>query len=124
VGARGLTVRGRGGGKRHGVDERGCTGLRSELQERAREGGGPPDMGDEGLGPEGRGRRAERIGRDQGGGSNDAKTCAKYGRGLRESGSVEEAEVMLVGFRMRNGLRERLVRGLKESESHGKKAGG
>ena len=33
-------------------------------------------------------------------------------------------EVMLVGFRMRNGFRERLVTGLKERGYHGKKAGG
>jgi len=37
---------------------------------------------------------------------------------------VGEAEVMLVGFRIRNGFRERLVTGLKESGYHGKKAGG
>ena len=35
-----------------------------------------------------------------------------------------EAEVMLVGFRMRNRLRERLVKGLKERGYHGKKDGG
>jgi len=32
--------------------------------------------------------------------------------------------VMLVGFRMRNGFRERLVTELKESRYQGKKAGG
>ena len=31
-------------------------------------------------------------------GSNDGKTSAKYARGLWESRSVGEAEVMLVGF--------------------------
>jgi len=81
-------------------------------------------MGEERLGSVGRGGRAERIGRDEGSGSNDGKTSAEYVRGLRESGSVAEAEVMLVGFRMRNGFRERLVRGLKESGDDGKKAGG
>ena len=45
------------------------------------------------------------------------KTSAEYGRGLRESRSVEEAEVMLVGFRMRNGFRERLVKGVGERVS-------
>jgi len=48
---------------------------------------------------------------------------AEYARGLRESRSVGEAEVMLVGFQMRNGFRERLVTGLKERGYHGKKAG-
>jgi len=81
-------------------------------------------MGEEGLGSEGRGGRAKRIGRDEGRGSNDGKTSAEYVRGLRESGSVAEAEVMLVGFWMRNGFRERLLRGLKQRGYHGKKAGG
>jgi len=80
-------------------------------------------MGEEGLGSEGGGGRAEGIGRDEGRGSNDGKTSAKYARGRRQSGSVEAAEVMLVGFRMRNGFRERLVIGLKERGYHGKKAG-
>jgi len=117
VGAREQTVRGRGGGERHEVGEIGCRELRREPHERAREGGGPPDMGEEGLGLEGGGGRGERIGRDEGGGSNDGKTSAEYERGLRESGSMREAEVMLVGFRMRNGFRERLVMGLKERAS-------
>ena len=78
----------------------------------------------DGLGSEGGGGRAERVGRDEGGGSNDGKTSAKYARGLRESRSVGEAELMLVGFRMRNGFRERLVTGLKERGYHRKKAGG
>jgi len=64
------------------------------------------------------------VGRDEGGGSNDGKTSAEYARGLRESGSVGEPEVMLVGFRMRNAFRERLVTGLKERGNHGRKAGG
>jgi len=81
-------------------------------------------MGGDGLGSEGGGGRAERVGRYQGRGSNDRKTSAEYARGLRESRSVGEAEVMLVGFRMRNGFRERLVAGLKERGYHGKKAGG
>ena len=81
-------------------------------------------MGEEGLGSEGGGGRAEGIVRDEGGGSNNGKTSAEYARGLRESGSVAEAEVMLVGFRMRNGLMERLVTGLKERGYHGRKAGG
>jgi len=124
VGARKRTVRGRGGGQRHGVDEIGCGELRREPHEREREGGCPPDMGGDGLGSEGGGRRAEHVGRDEGGGSNDGKTSAEYARGLRESRSVAEAEVMLVGFRMRNGFRERFVTGLKERGYHGKKAGG
>jgi len=45
-------------------------------------------------------------------------------RELRESGSVGEADVMLVGFWMRNGFRERLVTGLKKRVYDGKKAGG
>jgi len=124
VGARERTVRGRGGGERHGVDEIGCGELRRELHERAREGGRPPDMGENGLASEAGGGRAERVGRDEGGGSNDGKTSAEYARGLRESRSVGEAEVILVGFRMRNGFREMLVTGLKQIRYHGKKAGG
>jgi len=109
---------------RHGVDEIGCGELRRERHERAREGGRPPDMGRDGLRSEGGGGRAERVGRDEGGGSNDGKTSAEYPRGLRESRSVEEAEGMLVGCRMRNGFRESSVTGLKERGYHGKKAGG
>jgi len=124
VGARERTVRGRGGGERHGVDEIGCGERRSEPHERAREGGCPLDMGGDRLGLEGGGGRPEHVGRDEGGGSNDGKTSAEYARGLRESMSVGEAEVMLVGFWMRNGFRERLVTGLKETGYHGKKAGG
>jgi len=74
-------------------------------------GGTPPDMGKDGLGSEGGGGRAERVGRDEGGGSNDGKMSAEYARGLRKSKSLEEAEVMLVGFWMRNRFRERLVTG-------------
>jgi len=122
VGARERTVRGRGGGERHGVDEIGYGELRREPHERAGEGGPPPDMGKDGLGSEGGGGRAQRIGGDEGGGSNDGKTSAEYARGHREFGSVGEAEVMLVGFRMRNGFRKRLVTGLKEKGYHGKKA--
>jgi len=122
VGARERTVRGRGGGERHGVEEIGCGELRRELHERAREGRRPPDMGGDGLGSEGGGERAERVGRDEGRGSNDGKTSAEYARGLRESRSVGEADVMLVGFRMRNGFRERLVMGLKERRYHGTSA--
>ena len=124
MGARELTVRGRGSGERHGVYEIGCGELRREPHERAREGGGPPDMGEEELGSEGGGGRAEHIGRDEGGGSNDGKMSAEYAKALRESGSVGEVEVMLVEFRMRNGFRVRLVTGLKETGYHGKKAGG
>jgi len=124
VGAREQTVRGRGGGERHGVDEIGCEELRREPQERARAGGCPPDMGGDGQGSESGGGRAERVGRDEGGGSNDGKTSAEYARGLRESRSVGEAVEILVGFRMRNGFRERLVTGLKERGYHGKQAGG
>jgi len=94
---------------------------RTKGQER---GGRPPDMGEDGLGSEGRGGRAERVRRDEGGGCNNGKTSAEYGRGLRESRSMGEAEVMLMGFRMRNGFRERLVTGLKERGYHRKKAGG
>ena len=117
-------VRGRGGGERHGVDEIGWGELRREPHERAREGGGPPDMGEEGLGSEGEGGRAEHIGRDEVGGSNHGKTSAEYVRGQREPRRVGEVEVMLVGFRMRNGFREGLVTGLKERGYHGLKAGG
>ena len=124
MGARERTVKGRGGGVRHGVDEIGCGELRREPHKRAREGGHPPDMGGDGLGSEGGRARAERVERDEGGGSNNGKTSAEYARGLRESRSVGEAEVMLVGCRMRNGFRERLVTGLKERGYHGKKAGG
>jgi len=118
VGASKRTVRGRGGGERHGVDEIGYGELRRKPHERAREGGLPPDMGGDGLGSEGGGGSAERVGRDEGGGSNDGKTSAEYARGLRESRSVGEAEVMLVWFRMRNGFRETLVTGLKEGGYH------
>jgi len=81
-------------------------------------------MGEEGLGSEGGGGRAERIRRHDGGGSNDGKTSTEYTTGLRESESVEEAEVMFVEFRMRNGFSERLVMGLKERGYHGMRAGG
>jgi len=101
------TVKARGGGERHGVDEIGCGELKRELHERAREAGHPPDMGEDTLGSEGRGGRAERVGRDERGGSNDGKTFAEYASGLRESRSVGEAQVMLGGFRMRNRFRER-----------------
>ena len=124
MGAHERTVRGPGGGERHGVDEIACGELRREPHERAREGGRPPDMGGDRLGSEGGGGRAEHVERDEGGGSNDGKTSAEYARGLRESRSVGDAEVMLVGFRMRNGFRERLVTGLKERGYHGKKAAG
>jgi len=50
VGAREQTVRSRGGGERHGVDQIGCGELRREPHERARERGGPQDMGEVGLG--------------------------------------------------------------------------
>jgi len=76
VGAHKRTVRGRGGGDRHGVDKIGCGELRREPHERAREGGHPPDMGGDGLGSECGGSRAKRVGRDEGGGSNDGKTSA------------------------------------------------
>jgi len=81
-------------------------------------------MGEKGLGSEGGGGRAAHSGRDEGGGSNDGKTSNKYARGLRESGSVGEAEVMLMRFRMRNGFRERLVTGSNERGYHGKKGAG
>ena len=96
--ARARTVRGRGHGKWHGVDEIGCGELRREQHERAREGRRPPDLGGDGLGSEGEGGRVERVGRDEGRGSNDGKMSAEYARGLIESRSVGEAEVMLVGF--------------------------
>jgi len=80
-------------------------------------------MGGDGLGSEGGRGRAEHVGRDMGGGSNNGKTSAEYARGLKESRSVGEAEVMLVGFQMSNGFRERLVTGLKVRGYHGKKAG-
>ena len=121
--ARKWTVRGRQGGERHGVHEIGCRELRRELHERAREGGRPPDRGGDGLASDGGGGRAEGVGRDEGGGSNQRKTSAKYARRLRESRSVGEAEVMLVGFRMRNAFRGRLVKRFKERGYHGKHAG-
>ena len=124
VGASEWTVRGRERGETHEVDEIRCGELRRGPQERAREGGRPLDMGEDGLGSEGGGERAERVGRDAGGGSTDGKTSAEYARGLRESRSVEEVEVILVEFWMRNGFMERLVTGLKERGYHGKKAGG
>jgi len=114
VGAPERTVRGRGGGEWNGVDEIGCGELRREPHERAREGGRAPDMGGDGLGSEGGGGRAERVGWDEGRVSNDGKTSVKYARGLMESRSVGEVKVMLVGFRMRKGFSERLVTGLKE----------
>jgi len=78
VGARERTVRGVGGGERHGVDEIGCGELRRERHERAREGGRPREMGGDGLGSEGGGGRAKPVGRDEGGGSTSAKksSCA------------------------------------------------
>jgi len=124
VGACEWTIRGRGGGETHGVDEIGCGKLKRAPHERAREGGRPPDMAGDGRGSQGGGGRAECVGRDEGGGSNDGKTSARYARGLRESRSVAEAEVILVGFRMRTGFREWLVMGLKERGYHGKKSGG
>jgi len=75
------------------------------------------------VGSEGGGGEAKGVGRDKGGGSNDGKTSVGYVRGLRESKSGEEMEVMLVGFRMRNGFRERMVMWLKVCGYHGKKAG-
>ena len=124
MGAHQWTVRSWGGGERHGVDEIGCGELRRELHERARDGGSPPDMGGDSLGSEDRGGRGKPVGRDEGRGSNDGKTSAEYVRGLKESRSVGEAEVMFVGFQMRNGFRERLVTRLKKRGYHGKKAGG
>ena len=102
MGARERSVSGRGGRESHGAHEIGCGELRSEPPARAREGGRPPNIGGDGLGSDGGGGRAECVGRDEGGGSNDGKTSAEYARGLRESRSVGEAEVMLVGFQMRN----------------------
>jgi len=90
VGAHERTVRGWKGGESHEVDKIGCGELRREPHERAREGGCSLNMGEEGLGSEG------------GGGSNEGKTSTEYARALRESGSVGEAEVVLVGFWMRN----------------------
>jgi len=81
-------------------------------------------MGEAGLGSEGGGGRAEHIGWDESRGSNDGKTSAEYARGLRQSGSVGEAEVMLVRCRMRNRFSERLVMRLTERGYHEKKAGG
>jgi len=102
VGAHEQTVRGWKGGESHKVDKIGCGKRRREPHERAREGACPLDMGEEGLGSEGGGGRGERIGRDEGGRSNEGKTSTEYGRALRESGSVGEAEVGLVEFWMRN----------------------
>ena len=107
VGAPERTVRGQRGGERHGVDEIGCGELRREPYERARERGHPPDMGGDGPGSEGGGGRAARVGWDESGGTNDGKTSAKYARKLRESRSMGQEELMLVGFSMRNGFRER-----------------
>jgi len=86
--------------------------------------GRPPDIGGDGLGSEGGGGRAERVGRDEGRERNDRKMSAEYARGLSESSSVGQAELMLVGFRMRNRFRERFVAGLKKRGYHGKKAAG
>ena len=123
MGARERAVRGRCSGERHGVDEIEYGGLRREPHEKARERERPRDMGEDGLGSEdGRGR-AEHLLREEGGGSNDWKRSAKYARGLRESGSVGEAGVMLLGFRIRNEFRERLVTGLKKRGYNVKKAG-
>ena len=62
MGARERTVRGRGGGERHGVDEIGYGELRTEPHERAREGGRPPDMGGDGLGSAGGGGKLKVLG--------------------------------------------------------------
>ena len=80
MGARERTVKGWGGCERHGVDKIGCGELRREPHERARRGGGPPEMAEEGLGSEGGGGMADRIGRDEGGGSNDGKMSTEYAR--------------------------------------------
>jgi len=85
--------------------------------------GCPPDMGEDGMGSEGGGGGAEHIRREKSEASNDGKTSVKYARGLRESGTVGAGKVMLVGFRMRNEFRERLVTRLKVRLYHGKKAG-
>ena len=85
--------------------------MRREPYKGARERRPLPDMGEDGWRREDGGGRAECLGRDECRGSNDGKMSAEYARGLRESGSLGEAEVMLVGFWMRNGFRERLVRG-------------
>jgi len=124
MGACERTVTGRGGSERPEVDEIGWRELWREAHTRAREGRRPLDMGEEGRGSEGRGGRAQCIWRDEGGGSNDGKMSAEYVRGLRESGSVEQVEVMLVVFRMRKGFRQMLVMGLKERGYDGKKAAG
>jgi len=49
VGVHERTARGRGGSERHRVDKTRCGELRREPHERARDGGGPPDMGEEWL---------------------------------------------------------------------------
>ena len=49
---------------------------------------------------------------------------ARYERRWRESGGGGETEVMLDGFRVRNGFRERLVTKLKERGYYGRNAGG
>jgi len=77
VAPRKRTVRGRGGGERHGLDEIRCGELRRKPHERAGEGGYPPDMGEDGLGSEGGGGRAECVGRDEGGGSKEGKKSAE-----------------------------------------------
>jgi len=85
--------------------------VRRESYKGARERGRLPDMGEDGWGREEGGGRAECLERDECRGSNDGKMSAEYARGLRESRSLGQAEVMLVGFWMRNGFRVRLVRG-------------
>jgi len=49
---------------------------------------------------------------------------AQYARRWRESGGGGETEVMLHGFRVRNGYREEVVTKLKERVYHGRRAGG
>jgi len=85
--------------------------VRREPYKGARERGHLPDMGEDGWGREDGGGRAECLGRDECRRSNGRNMSAEYARGLRESGSLGEAEVMLVGFWMRNGFRERLETG-------------
>ena len=107
VGACQRTVRGLGGGESHRLDKIEYGELRRKPHERGREGESPPDMGGDGLGSESGGGRAERVGRDEGGGRKDGKTSTEYARGLSEFRSMEEGHVILAGFWMRNAFRER-----------------
>ena len=111
-------------GKRNGANMRGFGELRKEPRERARGWGTTAGYG--------RIQDGIREWRSKGYGcweelrrkNKDWKTTAGYARRRRESGGGRETEVMLEGFRMRNGFRERLVMKLTQRVYHWRKAGG